>query len=577
MMLTGDNGILTRAGQAKRETERAKIIENVKLDILAQITENKGENPTENQIKDILRKYFNTDEVNGIDLGDNLSTATTELTTLDGIHKVKISEVYNGKIQPLEAGIYDAVAGALIKSWNELIQLDIIKVENGVVSAGTNSDRVSILTGRIIFPNDITEFAEGVFSSCTGLTGKIELPDGLITIGDGAFYECSGLTGNLIIPDSVTSIGKSAFYKCTGFDGSLKISNSVNIIQYSTFYGCRNFTGNLVIPDSVTEIQDQSFYECSNFVGDLIITNNVTSIGFGAFYGCSKLDGRLIVPNSVTSLGEFSFNNCSSGTTNGFKSMEIDVKNIPASTFVNVKSKSLIIGNNVLTIAEGAFSSNSALKGELVIGNSVKTIGAGAFISCSNLTGNLVIPNNVTTIGSAAFQNCSGFTENLIIGNSVRTIETGAFSGCNKLSGKIVIPNSVTSLGGGCFAGCGSETSKGLESIEIDMTTIPTTNSPNAFYNIKAQKLVLGNNVKTIAEKAFNPISGIAGELIIPYNVTEISTWAFAGCSGLEKIIIQNSTATVGNDAFGGVADVYYSGSDTNAPWGANKLNGVAQ
>ena len=602
-MLTGDNSILKRAVDAKERTERAEIIENAKMDVLAQITENKGEPPTAAQIKNILKKYFNADEVDNLEIDESLAEFTAELTTLNGKFKIKIADIYNGRIQPQAAGLYDATTGALKKTWEELVQENVIKVENGVVSAGSNSDRVNILTGKIIFPNEITEFANEVFKNCTGLTGSITIPDGLITIGHHAFDGCSGLTGNLIIPDSVTSIGIAAFINCSGFNGILKISNNVNKIQSETFSGCKNFIGNLVIPDSVTEIQDKSFYECSNFVGDLLITNNVTSIGWAAFYGCSKLDGRLIIPNSVTSLGEMSFNNCASKTKNGFKSMEIDVKNIAADTFVNVKSESLIIGNNVLTIAEGAFSSNNNLKGELIIGNSVKTIGDGAFISCSNLTGNLVIPNSVTTIGksafhgcksftgnliignsvttigNAAFMNCSSLTGNLIIGKSVTTIGTAAFSGCNKLSGKIVIPNSVTSLGGGCFAGCGSETSKGLESIEIDMTTIPTptSNSTNAFYNIKAQKLVLGNHVRTIAEKAFNPISGISGELIIPYNVTAISTWAFAGCSGLEKVIIQNSTATIGKDAFGGVADLYYSGSDTNAPWGANKLNGVAQ
>ena len=32
-MLTGDNGILTRAGEAKERTERAEIIESAKIDI----------------------------------------------------------------------------------------------------------------------------------------------------------------------------------------------------------------------------------------------------------------------------------------------------------------------------------------------------------------------------------------------------------------------------------------------------------------------------------------------------------------------------------------------------------------
>ena len=38
-MLSGDNSILQKATQSKKKTERAEIIENAKLDILAKITE----------------------------------------------------------------------------------------------------------------------------------------------------------------------------------------------------------------------------------------------------------------------------------------------------------------------------------------------------------------------------------------------------------------------------------------------------------------------------------------------------------------------------------------------------------
>ena len=41
MMLSGNNGILNRAGEAKEKTEKSQIIEEVKLEILeAQIQKN---------------------------------------------------------------------------------------------------------------------------------------------------------------------------------------------------------------------------------------------------------------------------------------------------------------------------------------------------------------------------------------------------------------------------------------------------------------------------------------------------------------------------------------------------------
>ena len=41
-MLSGDNGILQKATEAKKNTEIATIIEQARTDILAQIAENKG-------------------------------------------------------------------------------------------------------------------------------------------------------------------------------------------------------------------------------------------------------------------------------------------------------------------------------------------------------------------------------------------------------------------------------------------------------------------------------------------------------------------------------------------------------
>ena len=53
-MLTGNNGILQKATDAKKITGIAEIVENAKLDVLAQISENKGENITKDQLKKYL-------------------------------------------------------------------------------------------------------------------------------------------------------------------------------------------------------------------------------------------------------------------------------------------------------------------------------------------------------------------------------------------------------------------------------------------------------------------------------------------------------------------------------------------
>ena len=55
-MLTGENGILTKADNAKEGTKRAEVIENAKLDILEYEIENEGK-ITDEKACEIIAKY----------------------------------------------------------------------------------------------------------------------------------------------------------------------------------------------------------------------------------------------------------------------------------------------------------------------------------------------------------------------------------------------------------------------------------------------------------------------------------------------------------------------------------------
>ena len=92
-MLSGDNGILQRATQSKEKTERAEIIENAKLDILAKITEKKGENLTALELEEILTSpNYNTKGR----LSDEESILDRTLTSNNEKYQILVSEIYNG-------------------------------------------------------------------------------------------------------------------------------------------------------------------------------------------------------------------------------------------------------------------------------------------------------------------------------------------------------------------------------------------------------------------------------------------------------------------------------------------------
>ena len=104
-MLTGNNGILTQAQNAKEATEKASLIEQAQTDILGKQAESKDGSITESEFKEILEKYFNDVPE---ELPDDLTTL--ELTSKDqyGGQKIKVSDIYSGTLEkeqePIEVG-----------------------------------------------------------------------------------------------------------------------------------------------------------------------------------------------------------------------------------------------------------------------------------------------------------------------------------------------------------------------------------------------------------------------------------------------------------------------------------------
>ena len=92
--LTGENGIITKAIEARDETEKASVIEQAKMDILEKQAEKQSGEITKAEFKEILEKYFNSvpeeipDDLTGIEL-----TVKEEY----GGQIIEIAEIWNGK------------------------------------------------------------------------------------------------------------------------------------------------------------------------------------------------------------------------------------------------------------------------------------------------------------------------------------------------------------------------------------------------------------------------------------------------------------------------------------------------
>ena len=88
--LTGENGILTRASEASRESGKSQVIEEARVDILAKQTEKSGKSPTADELEQILTPKYGT-------LSDEENILDRTLTTADG-YQIPVKDIWNGTI-----------------------------------------------------------------------------------------------------------------------------------------------------------------------------------------------------------------------------------------------------------------------------------------------------------------------------------------------------------------------------------------------------------------------------------------------------------------------------------------------
>ena len=223
-----------------------------------------------------------------------------------------------------------------------------------------------------------------------------------------------------------------------------------------------------------------------------------------------------------------------------------------------------------------------------VIESGVTSIGNFAFHNCYNLT-DISIPSSVTSIGWDAFYKCYNLTD-VTIPSSVTSIGSSAFEGCRSLT-SVTVPGSVTSLAERTFKECSALASvtlgAGMTEIGCDAfykcssltsITIPgsmTGIGGDAFFECTESKRVYITDLAAwckmfFSEDSGNPLQGggelyLNGEkvteLVIPADVTRISSYAFRGCSGFTSVTIPANVTSVGRLAFsccGTVREIHF-------------------
>lgn len=414
----------------------------------------------------------------------------------------------------------------------------------------------------LVIPNGVTAIKGGVFSHLTGLK-SVSIPSSVTSIGDASFQYCSNLE-SVSIPNSVTSIGAGAFMGCSGLT-SLTMPNSITSIGTNAFQNCSGMT-NVELSSGLTAIPNYAFAGCTGLTS-VVIPEGVTSVGDYAFQNCSAMTS-VEIPSTVNWLGKYDFDGCTALSEVGItdlaawcqmrfgaekaspffyaKTMKLNgepvtdlvfpegISTIGAYTFAEYKGlKSVLISNDVTSVAKGAFQGCTGLK-DVTIGSSVTSLGQYAFRNCTGMQ-NLVIGNSVNNIGSQTFENCGNLRSIVVVkGNSkydsrdncnalIVTATNALLLGCRNT----VIPEGIKSIGSYAF-----RNGRGLSYLNIPNSV--TTFDYNPFYDsdLKEVEIHCSINTSSLFWERTNLQTIVLGE-----EVKSIESSTFYGCANVQTVV----------------------------------------
>lgn len=366
----------------------------------------------------------------------------------------------------------------------------------------TNTDNIY----SVKIPEGVKKISKFAFDGCDGLT-KVQLPESLEEIEDsgdyayfmGAFSRCTSLQ-DINIPMKLKAIPVNAFAYCTALT-SIKIPDSQIEIYQTAFYNCTNLAsvdfGNSIKKIGATSgVVHGAFENCTSLTS-VIIPSSVSEIGIQTFQGCTNLNSATI-QEGVSKIGALAFRSC---TSLKYLTLSTGIVEIGTSAFSDCQSlQNVEIPDSVLSIGDSSFSYCSSLK-TIKLSENITKIGNGTFSFCQSLK-SISFPSGITELGAGAFSGCSSLKD-IIIPDGVISIGDGAFHGCSSLI-SIKLPSSIRTLGNSKSSGLG---------IFRDCTALPT--------------------------------------ISIPENVSEINPDAFAGCTFLKQIGVQNKRYSLGKDPWG--------------------------
>ena len=277
-VLTGENGIINRAQQAKENTEEGQEYEEVQIALDSLYLESNINSMTQEEKRAFLESELKKTDENVVVEIDGTSLS---VNYKDDNYKIsKDREIFSAKQWDKTAAPEDVFI------WQSD---DPTSSDYGVVIGYTaNVENYTVLR----YPSRCTEVQFRWFSNYNGITTsesrvftknilKVELPETVSEIGTSAFgdYWLSSFEkmSEIQIPNSVTKIGNYAFAKCSSLT-NVKIPENVTKINGSLFEYCTSLTS-IEIPEKVTAIESNVVLACNSLTSVIykgkIYTNRI--------------------------------------------------------------------------------------------------------------------------------------------------------------------------------------------------------------------------------------------------------------------------------------------------------------
>lgn len=450
-MLTGDNGIITQAQNAKESTDSAEEKEGVELAVTAATMKENGYGKiSQNNLQDEIDNQFGAEKAIARNNGDGTFTVSFADSKRD----------YNINSKGVETGI----------DWNTEMQnakapeSQDEERNNGVIGIGTDGKAV-----------DMDLWKYNLLEDNTYCLGKI---DGWETGYIGEFNEDGSIIGE--VPQYISIDGKNfkpvttmaaTFRNCTSLKIQPKIPTTVTNLVY-TFWNCANLVNLNEIHNGVTTMEG-IYMECialseipklPNSVKILTSAFSKTNISVApvipegvdkmtnTFGGCVNLLETPFIPNSVTD-----FSATFTGCTNLKK-----VKNIPQKT---------------TTLSHTFFKCTNLTSIPNEIPNTVKDMPSAFQFTGLEIAPD--IPDSVTNM-SSTFRECKKLKKVNKISDNVEDMQF-TFYNCNILEGKLEINANPTNYLA-CFSGCSvnSDNNLILKGNSNSLTELLNTKSSNS-------------------------------------------------------------------------------------------------